>query len=268
MVRILIFLLIANFALADVLGTVRSLMDSKTYHSKQSIIQALFKDESKFMDENGKIDTIAITNTLKQNGLLKLKFSKARTQSITFDVANNPLLFMKIINDSLEELGYTNYLTQSISKNNGELSWTIDVSTQNLIDPSSLTKRLKERKCGIINVKKIAHMHWAYDIDAKNAKLKTIPILVGQQKQLQRPNGVYWLKVPTAKKAKIATRGGDHWFAKVTFFDKHLNPIEEKVSQKSTRSFLVNIPNNAYYMRLDDQFALWNIKHGLSVTLN
>ncbi len=268
MVRILLFLLLVNFALADVLGTVRSFMDSKTYHSKQNLIKSLFKDESQFIKEDGKIDSIAITNVLRENGLLKLSYSDAKEQIITFNTTNNPLLFMKIANDTFQELGYTYFITKNISKHGKELSWTISISTQNLIDPAFLTQGLKKQHCLVLNIKKTAPLHWEYSIDAKNAKLKTVPILLGQRKVLKRPNGAYWLKVANAKEAQINSNIQDNWQSKITFFDKHLKPISERLGDKKERNIFLKIPQDAYYMRLTDQFSLWNIKHGLAIRLN
>ncbi len=268
MVRIFIFLFLANLAFADVLGTARTFMDSKTYYSKQNLIQSLFKDESKFVKDDGKIDTIAITNTLRENGLLKLSYSDAKTQVITFNTTNNPLVFMKIANDALQNLGYTYFLTKNISRHGEELSWTISISTQNLIDPSSLTRRLKAQRCAVINIKKTSPMHWEYIIDAKNARVKTIPIHLGQRKELKRPNGDYWLRVGSAKEMKITAHPQDSWFAKITFYDKTLKPISQQVSDKKKKSIYLKKPSGAYYMSIGDKFSLWNIKHGLAIRLN
>lgn len=244
-------------------------MDSKTYHANKKLLEALFKDESKYIDKlTGKVNTIAVANTLKDNGLLKLSFQNEKQLNITFDVDENPLLSMKIINNTLQRLGYTYYLTKSISRHSSTLSWTISMNTQNLIDPTSLANQLRKRGCKVKNVRKNGALNWTYDINSKNAKLKTISILRGERKELKKPSGAYWFGVSKIKEAEIEANAKDNWFPKVTFFDKSLHPMEETVEDKDKKRVSIKIPQNAFYMRIDDKFSLDNIKHGLIVRLN
>lgn len=270
MVRILFVLLLAfTFSFGDVIGVARTFMDSKTYHEKKNLIEALFKDESKFTDKTtGKVDTVAVANTLKTNGLLKLSFHSVKQLNITFDINQNPLLSMKIINNTLERLGYTYYLTKSISRHREDLSWTISMNTQNLIDPTSLANQLRKRGCVVKNVRKSGTLDWTYDINSKNAKLKTISILTGERKRLKKPSGAYWFDVSKTKGAEIESHIKDNWFPKVTFFDRGLRPIEQISEDKDKKRLSLTIPQNATYMSLDDKFSLDNIKHGLIIRLN
>ncbi len=267
MVRILIFFLFVNIAFADILGTVRTFINSKTYRENKSLITSLFKDESKFKTPSGQIDSVAIADTLREHGLLTMSYEEQKVQAITFDVVNNPLLSMRIITNILEELGYSSFLTKDISRSGDKLSWTIHVNTQNILDPKSLSTKLKLRHCQITKLRKTSSLHWTYGINAKYAKLKTISILKGERKSLTRPNGAYWIDVHNMKEAQIAAHAGDSWFAKITFFNARLNVVEEKSYDKKQNSLNIKIPANAYYMRLDDKFTLQNIKRGLAVRL-
>ncbi len=268
MVRFVIFLLFVNVAFADVLGTVRTFVSSKTYHEKKDFIKSLFVDEAKFLDQNGSINTLLIANTLKENGLLNLTFADAKMQSITFEVNENPLLFLKITNDILEQLGYTYYLTKQINKRQNSLLWTININTQTLIDPSLLANSLKKRYCKIININKTSALDWIYKIDAKDAKLNSEKLILGRRVELKRPDSAYWVKVDQAKEVQISANIHDTWYAKVIFFDSHLNPISELSPDEKSAQLSLQIPQNSYYMYLDDQFSLSNIKHGLAIRLN
>lgn len=261
--------LVFSFGFGDVLGVARTFMDSKTYHTNKKLIEALFEDESKYIDKaTGKIDTIVVANTLKSNGLLKLSFQNVKQLNITFDVDENPLLSMKIINNTLQRLGYTYYLTKSISRHSNNLSWTISMNTQNLIDPTSLANQLRERGCRVESVRKNGELNWTYNINSKNAKLKTISILMGERKELKKPSGAYWLDISQAKEAEIEAVVKDNWFPKVTFFDKSLHPIEQTLEDEDKKRVSIKIPQNVVYMKIDDKFSLDNIKHGLIVRLN
>lgn len=268
MVKVFLGLVLSfSFAFSDVLTTARTFLDSSTYRSQRNLINVLFSDKTKYI-KNGKTDSLAIVKTLKTNGLLKLSFHLAQQLKLTFDVSYNPLLSMKIINDTLESLGYTYYLTNSISKHAESLKWSILINTQNLVDPVSFSNMLISRNCIVENISKNGDFSWSYSIDAKNARLKTTDITRGKREVLSKPNRAYWFDVRGAKEIQIDAHPRDNWFPLVTFFDKSLNPIKEINSPEDKKELYVKIPENVAYLKVEDKYLLDNIKRGLTVRLD
>lgn len=269
MVKFLILpLLLCTIAIGDILETVKKYIDPPTYRAKESLIRVLFAKEDKYINKaTGKLDTISIVNTLKQNGLLSLSYEGAQTLSLTFKINAKPLLSMRLINDTLESLGYTYYLTKSIAKNGNDISWSINLNTQNIVDPIMFRKQLRAQGCQVNSIKKNGAFSWVYDISTDNATLKTTPISHGATKDLGRPNKPYWLHVKSAKGIRMVANQNDRWFPHITLFDDSLIPVHEIRSDQNRKNLYVKIPQNAKYIRIDDRFLLDNIKRGLQVTI-
>lgn len=269
MVKVFLGLLFCvSFAFSDVLGTVRTFLDSSTYRSQRNLVNVLFSDKSKYTSRSGNIDRLKIVRALKTNGLLKLSFHTAQQLKLSFDVKYNPLLTMKIINNVLEGLGYTYYLTNSINKHGDRLVWSILINTQNLVDPVSFSDMLASRNCRVLDIKKDGAFDWVYDIDAKNAKLKTIDIRRGRREVLGKSNSAYWFNVEGAKTIEIKANSRDNWFPLVTFFDKSLNALKEINSPKDQKELYIKILENVRYLKVEDKYLLDNIKRGLVVRLD
>lgn len=264
----LTIVLFCSFSYGNILEVVKNYIDPPTFRTKQNLIKALFAQEDKFINQvTGEVDTIKIVNTLKNNGLLPLSYKVAQTLNLTFEISTKPLLSMRVINDVLESLGYTYYLTKSIKKNGDIVSWSVNINTQNIVDPIMLRKKLKEQGCHIKSIDKNGPFGWIYSLSTDNARLDTITISSGVPKKLSRPTKAYWLHVNHAKGVRIQANPSDNWFPHITLFDDTLVPIDEIMSEENQKSLYVEIPKNATYIRIDDRFLLDNIKRGLEVTV-
>lgn len=261
-------LLLCSFSYGSILEVVKNYIDPPTYRAKQNLIKALFAQEDKYINKaTGKADTIKIVNTLKNNGLLSLSYKAAQTLNLTFEITTKPLLSMRVVNDVLESLGYTYYLTKSIKKDGDNISWSVNINTQNIVDPIMLRKKLKAQGCHINSIDKNGPFGWVYSLNTQNARLETISISSGVPKRLGRPTKPYWLHVNHAKGVRIQANPSDRWFPHITLFDDTLVPIDEIMSDKNQKSLYVEIPKNATYIRVDDKFLLDNIKRGLEITI-
>lgn len=261
--------IITTFAYSDILNVVKTFVDPPTFRSKQNLIKVLFANPNKFTNpQTGKFDTIKITQTLKNNGLLSLSFHSAQTLNLVFQTNSYPLLSMRIINDALEELGYTYYVTKSIKKDGTSLDWSININTQNIVDPMMLSKKLKKRNCSIQSIRKRGAFGWVYKLSTTSSTLKTIPISLGVEKGLGRPNRAYWLRTNGGKSLKITSHPNDNWFPHVTFFNPGLTPIDETNLEQRKKALYLKIPPRAAYVRIEDKFLLDNIKRGLKVRID
>ena len=92
---------------ADALNDkVENLMGERAYHTNKLFLERLFKNRKAFY-VMGRLDSLKLLNTLKENGLLSFNFDKPNMLKITFKASSNPLAFAKSINNSLNMMGYS-----------------------------------------------------------------------------------------------------------------------------------------------------------------
>lgn len=257
-----------SIATSDILEIVKNYIDPPTYRAKGKLIKILFADKTKYINQTtGEVNSVKIINTLKNNGLLSLSFQAAQTLNLTFHTNTKPLLSMRVINDVLESMGYTYYLTKSMSKNGDNIIWSVNLNTQNIVDPIVFREKLSQQGCQIHSIKKNGSFSWAYDIQTDNARLNALSLPSSIPQELGRPNRAYWLHVKGASGVRIKASPYDRWFPHITLFDNALVPIDEISLDTNKKNLDVKIPQNAKYIRIDDKFLLDNIKRGLEVTL-
>ncbi|PID47451.1 MAG: hypothetical protein CR967_04440 [Proteobacteria bacterium] len=270
MVRIFLALILCfSFSFGDILGNVRSFLDARTYGSQRNMINVLFAKKSKYIDgQTGEVNSLAILRTLKDNGLLNFSFKSAEQLKISFDIAHSPLLAMKIINNTLDRLGYTYYLTDYISRQDKMLSWSILINTQSLLDPVVFSDMLIAQGVFVLDIRKENKFSWKYSMDFQDAKLKTMDIARNRQQNLPKPNRPYWINAHGAKNIYINAHHKDNWFPLVTFYDRDLNVLKEINLSQDKKRLHAKIDKDVTYVKIDDKYLLDNIKRGLVVRLD
>ncbi len=266
MVKVFFVLItILNIAFADVLGSAREFMDKATYSSQRNLLSVLFAKKSDYVDEFGKVDSLKVLKVLKKNKLLNLTFDSPKLLNLSFDTFYSPVLAMKIVNTSLESLGFNDYLVNYVKKNGNSLNWSISINTQNVVDPILLSDILLQRNCKILSINKQGEFTWRYELDFSNSSLKSIELEQGRRVVLGKPNKPYWFNVSGFKEVFFQAHNKDNWFALITFFDKDLHVIKQINQEEDVKSLHVQIPQNVVYLKVEDRYLLDNIKRGLVV---
>ena len=264
---ILLIALSFQILTADIFSDkVRSLVGEKNFRLHANLIKIIFKNKQNFI-KNGQINTIKVSKVLKENGLLKLFFNKPQDISVMFKTNQNPLFFMKLINDSLKSLGYYFFITKSAEKQNNIFQWEININTEYAIDPVIFAKELKKRGCIVTDLDRKSDIKWVYNIDMINSNiLEAKYISDNEEIKLAKPIDDYWLRINSnAKKIKLSTHRLDNWFPYLAFYDKDLHVIEIFKKDERTREITINIPDGCKYITISDIYILNNIKRGLKV---
>ncbi len=269
MVRLLvIFCITFSFINASSLSVARSFVNSSVYAQKRDMINAIFSNNKRFINpSSGEVDSLKVLRVLKKNGLLNLNYPDISESILSFDTVGNPLLALRVISDTLEDMGFTDFITKIISKHEDRLSWSIVLKSQSVVDPLVLSNKLKKLGCMVDKVQRSGEYYWGYVINFSRTKLKTIPISVNERVKLKKPNRPYWFIIYGSKNAHIASHGADNWHPKVVFYDKFLNPLSQISSDKTKRNLDIDIPKDAFYMEVKDRFMLENIKRGITLIL-
>jgi len=269
-VKKLVLILIISLSLfgAETLqDKIKSFVGAEKYEKQINLIQVIFAQTSAFLKPNGEVNSVKVISVLKKNGLLQLLYDRPIQLRLAFRTQQDPLIFLKIINESLETMGYNYFLTNNALRDSGGFVWEIYLQTEHVVDPESFERALEARGCNITNIVKNNDHYWFYDINSENAYLAAQTLDAGVNTNLGKPLKPYWINVKNMKEITVTVHAGDKWFPDVVFFDEHLHLLSDIKSEESTRTLKLQVPSGAAYLKMSDAFLLENIKHGLSLSI-
>ena len=264
-----LFLIIVNTLNADKLfHKIENLIGKEQFQIHNNLINLLFKTKADFYILDEQLDYKEILQTLKENGLLHLKFRKPTELNIEFTTSTDPIKSLKILNETLRSMGYYYYFTKSteFNKEKGSLKWTIVFKAEYALDPLILVQELKSKSCKILDIEKESDNYWKYSIDVNNAKIReAIKIDNNEKVILQKPLRPYFIEVDNATKLQIIGRNLNHWFPYIAFYDKHLNVLKVIKKDRIYKGYRTKVPRGTKYIKITDLYTLINIKRGLSI---
>ncbi len=250
----------------SVLEKVHSLLDEQTYATHNKLITLLFEDETAYM-KSSSIDMIKIATTLEENGLLNLVLPSVRQIELTFEYGgDNPLFFMKVMTDTLRNMGLSFILTKEAKLNKDGFSWKVVFEAKTVPDPVLLAKRLERNRATVTDLERIDANRWRYRIDMNDAKIDAKPINPGDTVRLVRPIRPIWMEVGRIKRLIIRELPGSHWYADVVVYDKMLHILSMRQSKMRTRYLNIRLPSDAVYVKISDRFTLENLRSGVKLT--
>ena len=263
---VICLLYVATFA--NLQDKIENFISQKIYSKQENLIKILFRDSDSFYRKiDGNVDSLKVLEVLEENGLLKLFYQNPISLKIKFITDKNPLIFMKVIKESLEAMGYNYFLTSRATKSEGKFVWIINLKTRHLIDPILFSKELEKRGCEIEDIEKEDSSFWVYQINSDNAKLSAKNIDLDRDVKLLKPIEPYLIYVNRATTIKIRTSFSDHWYPSIVFLDSALHVVSQIKIDSRKYVVKLQIPPNSTYIRVGDIYSLDNIKHGLSVYL-
>lgn len=261
-----VLLLTASVYAQAVLEKVRSLMDEQTYASHSKLVSLLFEDEDSYM-KSSSVDMVKVAKTLEENGLLKLSLPSVQQVELTFEYGGeNPLFFMKLMSDTLRNIGLSFILTKEAKLDKDGFVWTILFESKTVPDPVLLAKRLEKNRAEVLDLERIEANIWRYRIGTQSAKIDAKPIEPGEVVKAVRPVRPVWIDVSRIKRLVIREMPGSHWYADVVVYDKMLHILSMKQSDKRTRYLNLKLPADAEYVKISDRFTLENLRSGVKLT--
>lgn len=264
--KFLIFCIFTSLLSANLEDKIKNYMSVSEYNKQENLIKILFKDSDKFYRQSdGNVDSLKVIKVLKENGLFKMFYKKPISLNIKFITDKNPLIFIKVISESLDAIGYNYFLTSKAQKTNDKFSWSINLQTEHLVNPIVFSQELLKRGCIIKDIIKEKSYNWTYKINSDNAKLDAKKIDLETTTKLRKPIEDYLIQSSNATSIKIRTSFSDHWYPKISFLDSSLHVISEKNIDERTYVVKVNVPKDCRYIKIGDLYTLENIKHGLSI---
>ncbi len=243
--------------------TIESIIGADNYRKNLPLINKLFADETQFL-VNGKADPVLISSRLKKNGLLKFDLGKSQTIQANFYSVGNSSMFLKILTDSLQELGYVKYHILEASMDSGNVLLQIELKSDSLIDPENLYESIKKHNCSITSIRQDDKLKWNYEIDTSSAVLDTIKLNKNQNIQLPTPTSDYWLSIETNGIIELIS-SANNWHPFISFYDKKLNLLNSFRINDKKNELSLKVPKTVTYIRISDIYNINNIKNGLKV---
>jgi hypothetical protein len=275
MKRLLLILLFINTLSsslsADMLqDKIENIMKKEDVVLHRNLLNVLFKDRDKFYTNSSHetLNLAKILTTLKENGLMDLKFSNPTTFHAVFVFYGHTIKSLKVINDTLKSIGYYYYNINEIQKDGDALYYSIDFKTEYAIDPTILYSELIKSNAKLINIEKIGEDNWKYFIDTRFSSLANAMKVPNNEKiKLGKPLKPYFVEINRARKLKIINHRLNHWYPYLVFYDSNLNILKVYKNESAFRNATFNIPSGTKFIKISDLYNLINIKRGISIIL-
>ncbi len=241
---------------------IQTFIDPQVYEQNSAYINIIFSPASDYyMGE--RVDAVKVIETLKDNGLLKLFFKKPSELRLHFKTSGSPLFFVKIMGDTLRNIGYYRYVTQESNLNNSEFTWTITLTSEYATDPLILQQELGKSGCNIVDIDRHSPTEWTYIVDMRDGELNVETLEDGFEVKLKRSLYAKWINVSKVKKLKITSSIRNSWYPYIAYYDSSLHLLEV-VKRDSRRSNIVlKMKDNTHYIKISDIYTLKNIRDDL-----
>ncbi len=246
----------------------KNILGQNSYFAKKRFLNILFKDEQKFY-VGSQIDIHKVLSTIKENNLLQLDFKKTKDLHLSFATEqNNPLIFMKMIQNSLNALGYSALWTEKAMRDHSGFLWKVSLKTSSAIDPLLFAQELKKQNCYITQLKRYSKTNWRYNINITNIDIVPENITFNKKIKLKKPLNPYWIDIQRARTLVINSSRANSWHPYIVFYDRDLNILDNITKEIKSYNERLSIPANAKYVKISDIYTLKNLKRGLSVYIS
>jgi hypothetical protein len=237
-------------------------LDPQTYIENREFINLIFDPREAFY-KNQRVDAVKVVQTLKDNGLLKLFFQSPQELKLNFKTSGAPLFFVKIMGDTLRNIGYYRYVTTASNLDASEFTWNISLTSEYATDPLVLEKELAKSGCKIIDIERNSKYEWTYVIDMRGGFLNLETLQSKQEVRLKRSHYAHWLNVSKIKELKITSSRRNSWYPYIAYYDTSLHLLKVFKDNKICYKTELDIPQNAKYMKISDLYTLKNVRDGL-----
>ena len=237
------------------------------YQKHSNLIQNIFKNEALYYN-NHRVNFQKMHEKLSKNSLINLKYPQITDIKLIFETTNSSVQSIKMINDTLNTLGYSYYFNDYLYKEDQTTVWGIRLKSEAMINPYEFIKELKRSNAIFKNVQKIDDTQWKYTIDFTYANIKeAISISRNEKVKLKKSVEPYMIKVKNANELHIKSSSSNTWYPYISFYDKNLNYISSIKNDILSKDTILGVPRFTKYILIGDSFTQKNIKRGLTVTV-
>jgi len=241
---------------------IKSFLSEKSYEANKDFINVIFEPKSAFYVKD-RVNAVKVIQTLKSNGLLNLFFRSPQDFRLNFRTNGFPLFFVKIMEDTLQNIGYFRYVTTASNFDASGFTWSIDLTSEYATDPLILQNELHKSGCDIVDVEKNSAREWTYTIDITNGYLNVAQLYAGEELKLKRSFYARWLDISKIRSLKIISSRRNRWYPYISYYDASLHLLKLLKKNKIYKKLTLAMPKNAKYIKISDMYTLKNVKDKL-----
>lgn len=263
---IFIFLVCTSFVFGQSLDEkIQNILGERKYQIHKGLVGYLFKKKA-FYQNGEQIKYFNLFKTLQENGLLDLRLQKRGNVTLKFKIFNNIQKGYKILNDTLETLGYKYFFTKVLENNTEYIVWDIIFNAEYNIDPVIFIRELKQNGARVLDVTKIDEQSWSYEIDFAGAYLeKSTSIDTNEKVYFRKLLKPLLLNVQEVRSLEVRSHNLNRWYPKIVFFDHNLNVLKTVKYKSYQKRIKLDAPEGTRYIKVADIYNLINIKRGLTI---
>ncbi len=267
MVKVLIALVLSFTLLSanSLYKEIENILGQNSYIAKKKFLKILFKDERKFY-MGSQVDIYKVLSTLNDNNLLKSNLKANSTIHLSFATEqNNPLVFIKMINNTLNTLGYTAPSVEKVMRDSSGFMYKLKLQTLTALDALLFAKELQKQGCYINKMKRYSRTNYRFNIDISNIDIVPNQTELRKKIHLKKPLNPYWIDVEGARSIVLGSSRANSWHPYIVFYDNNLKPLDIISKELKSYNETLSIPRDAKYVKISDNYTLENLKRGLSV---
>ncbi|PAF42726.1 hypothetical protein BKH45_03560 [Helicobacter sp. 11S03491-1] len=259
------FVLWISFLYGDALDDkVRNLIGTQAYSINENFIKRIFKDKDSFYSD-GRININKLVSTLKDNGLLILKFDKPSDLNITFVSQTTPIFLARSINSALSSMGYSYFAVSQAEYLDGIAKITFSFSTEHALDPSIIIAELSKRGYLFMDIKRNSITNWEYDVELNEPKLANArDIAPSDILDITEVSGEYWFSTQGQGNITITSKT-PYWRPRIVLYDKNLQIINLISQATTTNKITFSLLNGISFMMVTDLQNPAIIKSGIQI---
>lgn len=241
---------------------IKSFLSQRSYTQNKDFIHVIFEPRSSFYIKD-RVDAVKVIQTLKDNGLLNLFFQSPQDFQLNFQTSGFPLFFVKIMEDTLQNIGYFRYVTTASTYDTSEFVWSINLRSEYATDPLILQNELHKSGCNILDISRDSQKEWTYTIDVTNGHLNVLALHANEEIHLKRSLYAHWLDISKIRMLKIRSSRRNKWYPYIAYYDASLHLLKLLKREKVYREITLKMPKNAKYIKISDMYTLKNVKDEL-----
>ncbi|PAF47025.1 hypothetical protein BKH41_08300 [Helicobacter sp. 12S02232-10] len=244
---------------------IQNLIGSQSYSVNKNFIDRIFRDKQSFYTD-GRIDIKKLVTTLKDNGLLTLKFNEPSELHITFVSQTTPIFLTRSINSALSSMGYSYFAVSKAEYIEGMAKITFSFSTEHALDPAIIIDELAKRGYLFTDIKRNSIFDWEYDIELVEPKLANAREISPSEEVLEvrEVSGEYWFSATGSGNITITAKT-PYWRPRIVLYDKNLQIIN-LISQSTTANKITfSLLDGVRFIMVSDTQNPAIIKNGIQV---
>ncbi|GMB96214.1 hypothetical protein NHP22001_08030 [Helicobacter sp. NHP22-001] len=253
---------------ADALeAKIKNLMDQEFYQVNRNFIHRVFQDRASFYNQ-GVLQIGKVLATLKDNGLLPLKFNRPALLQVRFVAKTSPLLLLKTIQSVLSSMGYTYFSVLQVQYKEDISSATFGLNTEYALDPTLAVRLFAKYGFNLVDLERKSLKDWDYSFMVQTPRLAyTTPLIpTGHALDLKEISGEYWLDITSPGHLVVFAHSAE-WQPQVSLFDSSLHILKYMAAENPTEKISLHIGDKVRFVRVSDVNNPLVLKGGIKVLL-